>query len=84
MATPHISAEPGDFAETVFMPGDPLRAKVIADHYLEDVKTVTDTRNMLGFTGRYGGTPVSVMGWGMGNPSMPIYPSELSTQSNLE
>ncbi|MEX0382367.1 purine-nucleoside phosphorylase [Spiribacter sp. 1M153] len=84
MATPHISAEPGDFAETVLMPGDPLRAKVIADHYLEDVKTVTDTRNMLGFTGRYGDTPVSVMGSGMGIPSMSIYAFELYTQYNVE
>jgi len=84
MATPHISAEPGDFAETVLMPGDPLRAKVIADHYLEDVKAVTDTRNMLGFTGRYGDTPVSVMGSGMGIPSMSIYAFELYTQYNVE
>ena len=84
MATPHISAEPGDFAETVLMPGDPLRAKVIAETYLEDVRAVTSTRNMLGFTGRYGGTPVSVMGSGMGIPSMSIYAFELFNEYRVE
>ncbi len=84
MATPHISAEPGDFAETVLMPGDPLRAKVIADHYLEDVREVTSTRNMLGYTGRYQGQPVSVMGSGMGIPSMSIYAFELFNEYRVE
>ncbi len=84
MATPHISAEPGDFAETVLMPGDPLRAQVIAQEYLEDVREVTNTRNMLGFTGRYHGQPVSVMGSGMGIPSMSIYAFELFNQYGVE
>lgn len=68
--TPHISAAYGDFAETVLMPGDPLRAKYIAEHFLEEAKCVTDVRNMLGFTGTYRGRRVSVMGSGMGMPSI--------------
>ena len=75
--TPHISAAYGDFAETVLMPGDPLRAKYIAEHFLEDAKCVTDVRNMLGFTGTYRGRRVSVMGSGMGMPSIGIYSHEL-------
>ncbi len=55
MATPHINAQPGDFAETVLMPGDPLRAKYIAETFLDDVKQVCDVRNMFGFTGTYKG-----------------------------
>ena len=66
MATPHISAEKGDFAKTVLMPGDPLRAKFIADTFLKDVRQVTGVRGMLGFTGTYEGRPISVMGSGMG------------------
>ena len=77
MATPHISAERGDFARTVLMPGDPLRAKFIADTYLQDVKLVTSVRNVLGFTGTYNGKRVSVMASGMGIPSMGIYSYEL-------
>jgi purine-nucleoside phosphorylase len=77
MATPHISAEPGDFAESVLLPGDPLRARHIADHYLTDAKLVTSVRNMLGFTGSYRDVPVSVMGTGMGIPSASIYTTEL-------
>ena len=77
MATPHISAERGDFACTVLMPGDPLRAKFIADTYLQDVKLVTSVRNVLGFTGTYNGKRVSVMASGMGIPSMGIYSYEL-------
>ena len=65
MATPHISAEKGDFAKTVLMPGDPLRAKFIADTFLKDVRQVTGVRGMLGFTGTYEGRPISVMGSGM-------------------
>ena len=61
MPTPHIDAEKGDFAEAVLLPGDPLRAKFIADKYLEDAHEVTSVRNMLGFTGSYAGMPVSVM-----------------------
>ncbi|GAL04300.1 purine-nucleoside phosphorylase [Photobacterium aphoticum] len=77
MATPHINAERGDFAETVLMPGDPLRAKFIAETYLDDVKQVCDVRNMFGYTGLYKGKPVSVMGHGMGIPSCSIYVHEL-------
>ena len=77
MATPHINAEKGDFAKTVLMPGDPLRAKFIAENYLENVKEITSVRNMLGFTGCYKGKEISVMGSGMGMPSMGIYSYEL-------
>ncbi|MEZ5282848.1 MAG: purine-nucleoside phosphorylase [Acidimicrobiales bacterium] len=77
MATPHIRAEAGDYAEVVLMPGDPLRAKFIADTYLDDVRQVNDVRNMLGFTGTYEGKPVSVQGSGMGVPSLSIYATEL-------
>ena len=66
--TPHNGGKEGDFAKTVLMPGDPLRAKYIADHFLTDVKQFNSTRNMLGFTGSYKGKPVSVMGTGMGCP----------------
>lgn len=77
MATPHISAEPGDFAEAILLPGDPLRAARIAESLLDDVRQVTAVRNMLGFTGVYQGMPVSVMGTGMGIPSSSIYATEL-------
>ena len=77
MATPHISAAKGDFAKTVLMPGDPLRAKFIAETFLEDVKLVTSVRNALGYTGLYKGVPVSVMTSGMGMPSIGIYSMEL-------
>jgi purine-nucleoside phosphorylase len=77
MATKHMNAAPGDFAETVLMPGDPLRAQYIADTYLDDVRRVTDVRNMWGFTGSYKGMPVSVMAHGMGIPSVSIYMTEL-------
>ncbi len=77
MSTPHINAKDGDFAKTVLMPGDPLRAKYIADHYLENARLVTDVRNMLGFTGTYKGKEISVMGGGMGMPSIGIYSHEL-------
>ncbi len=75
--TPHIDAALGDIAETVLLPGDPLRAKYIADNYLEDVKQFNFTRNMFGFTGYYNKKRVSVMGSGMGCPSMGIYSHEL-------
>ncbi len=77
MATPHFDAEPGDFASTVLFPGDPLRAKFIAETYFDDPKQVTSVRNMLGFTGTYNGTPISVQGSGMGIPSASIYATEL-------
>jgi purine-nucleoside phosphorylase len=77
MATPHISADPGDFAESVLLPGDPLRAEHIAENFLTDATMVTSVRNMLGFTGNYKGVRVSVMGTGMGIPSASIYATEL-------
>ena len=77
MPTPHISAQPGDFAEAILLPGDPLRAKYIADSFLDDVTQVNEVRNMLGFTGSYQGMRVSVMGTGMGIPSASIYATEL-------
>lgn len=77
MSTRHINAEPGDFAETVLMPGDPLRAQYIAENYLEGVRRVTDVRNAWGFTGNYKGTPISIMASGMGIPSASIYGTEL-------
>ena len=77
MSTPHIAAEMGDFAKTVLMPGDPLRAQFIAETFLQDVRQVTGVRGMLGFTGTYEGRPISVMGSGMGMPSNGIYSSEL-------
>lgn len=75
--TPHIEAARGDFAETVLMPGDPLRAKALAEKHLDDVRQVNSVRNMLGFTGTYKGIPVSIMGSGMGMPSISIYAHEL-------
>jgi len=75
--TPHINAKKEDVAKTVLMPGDPLRAKFIAENYLENVTCVNSVRNMLGFTGTYKGKKVSVMGSGMGMPSIGIYSYEL-------
>ena len=80
MATKHMNAAPGDFAPTVLMPGDPLRAEYIAEHYLDGARRVTDVRNMWGFTGEYAGLPVSVMAHGMGIPSASIYVTELLTE----
>ncbi|BCD84807.1 purine nucleoside phosphorylase DeoD-type 2 [Pseudomonas solani] len=84
MATPHITALAGDFAETVLMPGDPLRAKMIADTYLADVRQVNAVRNMLAFTGFYQGQRISVMGSGMGIPSLSIYAHELFSQYGVQ
>lgn len=75
--TPHNAAGEGEIAKTVLMPGDPLRAKYIADHYLSDVVCFNEVRGMLGFTGTYRGKRVSVMGGGMGMPSIGIYSYEL-------
>lgn len=75
--TPHNAALEGQIAKTVLMPGDPLRAQYVAEHYLEDVTCFNTVRNMLGFTGTYQGQPVSVMGGGMGIPSVGIYTYEL-------
>ena len=84
MPTPHIEAEKGAFAETVLLPGDPLRAKFIAKTFLEEVQQVNGVRNMFGFTGSYRGTPVSVMGSGMGIPSISIYAKELITDYGVK
>ena len=80
MATPHINAEPGDFADVVLMPGDPLRARYIADTFLTRPRLVNDVRGMLGYTGQYQGRAISVMGHGMGIPSCSIYTKELITE----
>ena len=77
MSTPHNEAKAGEIAKTVLMPGDPLRAKFIAENYLEDVVCFNQVRNMLGYTGTYKGKKVSVMGGGMGMPSIGIYSYEL-------
>lgn len=77
MSTPHNSAEKGAFAKTVLMPGDPLRAKFIAETFLTDAKLVNNVRGVQGYTGTYQGTPVSVMASGMGMPSIGIYSHEL-------
>ncbi len=75
--TPHIEAKKGDFAETVLMPGDPLRAKFIAESFLEDAKLINNVRGVQGYTGLYKGKRVSVMASGMGMPSIGIYSYEL-------
>ncbi|GEM76659.1 hypothetical protein VSA01S_27710 [Vibrio sagamiensis NBRC 104589] len=77
MPTPHINAQLGDFAETVLMLGDPLRAKFIAETFLDDAKLVCDVRNMFGYTGIYNEKEASVMGHGIGIPSSSIYVHEL-------
>lgn len=84
MATPHINAEMGDFADVVLMPGDPLRAKYIAETFLQDVRQVNNVRGMLGFTGTYKGRKISVMGHGMGIPSCSIYAKELITDFGVK
>lgn len=75
--TPHITAKKGDIAETILLPGDPLRAKFIAENFLDNPVQFNAVRNMLGYTGTYKGKPISVMGTGMGMPSMGIYSYEL-------
>ena len=77
MSTPHNEAKKGYIAKTVLMPGDPLRAKFLAETYLEDVKQFNTVRNMFGYTGTYKGKKVSIMGSGMGMPSIGIYSYEL-------
>ena len=80
MATPHISGNRGDVAERILLPGDPLRAKYIAETFLDNPKEYTHIRNILGYTGTYKGVPVSVQGAGMGMPSIAIYTNELITE----
>lgn len=82
--TPHISAKPGDFAKTVLMPGDPLRAKFIAETFLEDPVLVNNVRGVQGYTGTYRGVRVSVMASGMGMPSIGIYSYELYNAYGVE
>lgn len=84
MATPHIEAEIDEIANIVLMPGDPLRAKHIAETYLTNVKIFNDVRNILGYTGYYNGKRVSVMGSGMGMPSIGIYSYELFKYYNVD
>jgi purine-nucleoside phosphorylase len=80
----HIGAQPGEIAERVLMPGDPLRAKWIAETYLEDAKCYSTVRGMLGYTGRWSGVEVSVQGSGMGMPSASIYAHELLTEYGVK
>jgi purine-nucleoside phosphorylase len=82
--TPHIAALEGDFAPSILLPGDPLRAQHIADNFLDGVRQVNDVRNMLGYTGSYQGTPISVMGTGMGIPSAAIYATELVNEYGVK
>ena len=82
--TPHINAKEGDFARTVLMPGDPLRAKYIAEHYLENAQLVNNVRGVQGYTGEYKGKRVSVMASGMGMPSIGIYSYELYNYYGVE
>lgn len=84
MATPHIESKIEDIAEVVLMPGDPLRAKYIAEHYLEDFKLVNSVRNMLAYTGYYQGKRITVFASGMGIPSIGIYAYELFKFYNVE
>ena len=84
MSTPHNSAVKGEIAKTVLMPGDPLRAKFIAETFLEDVVQFNTVRNMFGYTGTYKGKKISVMGSGMGMPSIGIYSYELYSQYDVE
>lgn len=84
MSTPHNAANKGDIAKTVLMPGDPLRAKYIAETFLEDVKQYNTVRNAFGYTGTYKGVPISVQGTGMGVPSISIYVEELIREYDCE
>src|SRR3954463_15849773 len=77
MSPIHVRAEPGDFAESVLLPGDPLRAKYVAENFFEGARLVTEERGMLGYTGIYKGEPVSVQATGMGCPSASIVAEEL-------
>ncbi len=84
MTAKHIGAQPGDFAPTVLMPGDPLRAQYISERYLSDARRVTDVRNMYGYTGTYQGKRLSVMAHGMGIPSASIYCHELLAEFDVK
>lgn len=82
--TPHNQAKKGDIAKIVLMPGDPLRAKFIAEKFLENPKKINNVRNMFGYTGTYKGKEISVMGSGMGIPSIGIYSHELYTDYDVD
>ena len=84
MVTPHINAKNDAFADSILLPGDPLRAKFIAETFFDNNKEVTNVRNILGFTGEYKGKRISVMGTGMGIPSISIYVKELITEYNVK
>ena len=84
MVTPHINAKNDAFADSILLPGDPLRAKFIAETFFDNNKEVTNVRNILGFTGEYKGKRISVMGTGMGIPSISIYAKELITEYNVK
>ena len=84
MSTPHIAAEKGEIAERILLPGDPLRAKFIAENFLEAPKQYTDIRNILGYMGTYKGVPISVQGTGMGIPSISIYVHELIAEYGVK
>lgn len=84
MATPHIGANKGDIAQTILLPGDPLRAKYIAETFLEDAVQYNNIRGMLGFTGTYKGKKISVQGTGMGVPSIGIYSHELISEFGVK
>ena len=84
MPTPHIEAKEGEIAESILLPGDPLRAKYIAENFLTDVVQFNRVRNMFGYTGYYQGKRVSVMGSGMGMPSIGIYAYELIKFYNVK
>lgn len=84
MSTPHNNAKKGDIAKTVLMPGDPLRARFIAENYLDSPVCYNEVRGMLGFTGTYKGVPISVQGSGMGMPSIGIYSWELFNEYGVE
>lgn len=84
MVTPHINAKDDAFAETILLPGDPLRAKFIAEEFFDNYEEITNVRNVLGFTGKYKGKDISVMGTGMGIPSASIYAKELITEYKVK
>ncbi|MBI9099630.1 MAG: purine-nucleoside phosphorylase [Spirochaetaceae bacterium] len=84
MGTPHLEAEKGDIAESVLLPGDPLRAKFIAENFLDNPVCYNQVRGMLGYTGTYKGKKVSVQGTGMGIPSISIYVNELISQYSVK
>ena len=84
MSTAHIGAKKGDIAETILLPGDPLRAKYIAENFLDDVTQYNEVRGMLGFTGTYKGERISVQGTGMGVPSISIYVNQLINEFGVK